>query len=626
VADAPSAPPAPVPTETPTSSPTPSRTPTETRTPVSAPATGTPTNTPVPVSAPTKQSSADAPPNTGGSGTTAGALELASTYRSVSVYANFAGDSDGDNKATLQYRKAGDATWRTGMDMTPDRRATVFGANSSYPNPFKNQWRASVLMAEPNTDYEVRVTFTDVDGMTGPDAVTATIRTRDENPPSTGRTLYVAPDGADSNAGTEAAPFRTLQKAADAVAAGDTVLVRAGTYAPVSIKRSGTATNFISFKSHGDARPVVTGPNGTLVTIGGSYVRFGGFELVGATWGVRVITPAQHVIVEGNIVRGQKFPGGDVGGVPIEIGDSFSEQNPVANVTVRNNDLRADTLPEPQSEVILVKAASGGHVIAGNRMVFSYQGGNVHGTDCVGGLPNFAPHGGFFKDTDVYDNYCEGATDEGVEIDGGNANIRVWNNTIVKANIGFSITPVYYGPVYVFRNVVRDLADHWVGSCAGVKDGESGNGAVYFFHNTFYAPSGAACKNIVKGFAKYGGDDSQDNVVAKNNVLHFWGRLHETGVKTFDYNLDFVEPASKEKTSEWNGTDYWGWDSYRAGTGQEAHGIWGRATFVDAAGGDLRLAPGSLGIDSGATLPGFNDADSAWPHTGSAPDIGAFEQ
>jgi hypothetical protein len=582
-------------------------------------ATPTPTSVPTPTSAPTPTSG---PIQTGH--TQAGALELASTYQSVSVYASFAGD-DGDNRATLEYRRAGASSWTPGMDMTVDRRASVPGANGSYSNPFRNQWRASALMLQADTEYEVRVTFADPDGVAGVNPVVGTVRTRDETPPSTGATYHVAAGGADVNPGTEAAPFRTLQKAADTARAGDTVLVGAGTYAPVRLSRSGTAANWIHVRNAAGARPVVSATGGTLVAISGSFVRFSGFELAGGQWGVHVLTPAHDVIVEGNVIRGQRAS--DQEGVAVEIGDTFSEQNTVANVTVQDNDIRADTLPEPETNVILTKATAGGHVIRRNKISFAYAGSsNVHGTDCIGGLPNFAPHGGFFKDTDVSDNVCDGATDEGIELDGGNANVRVWGNTIRKTNIGFSVTPVFYGPVYVFRNVVSDLQDHWIGSCVGVKDGESGTGAVFFYHNTFHSPAGGGCKNTVKGFAKYGGDGAQGNVTAMNNVLHFWGRLHETGSKTFDHNLSFVEPASGDKTSEWNGRNYFSFSAFRTGARQEAHGHYGKATFVDAAGGDYHLAAGSAGVDGGAVLPGFNDAASPWPFTGAAPDIGAFER
>ncbi|MEI6947953.1 hypothetical protein V9K67_12215 [Paraflavisolibacter sp. H34] len=43
-------------------------------------------------------------------------------------------------------------------------------------------------------------------------------------------TWYIAPDGADTNAGTQARPFLTIQKAQSAAAPGDTVYARGGTY------------------------------------------------------------------------------------------------------------------------------------------------------------------------------------------------------------------------------------------------------------------------------------------------------------------------------------------------------------------------------------------------------------
>jgi len=45
-------------------------------------------------------------------------------------------------------------------------------------------------------------------------------------------TYYVSPSGSNSNPGTLAAPFATLQKAHDVAVAGDTIWVRGGTYTP----------------------------------------------------------------------------------------------------------------------------------------------------------------------------------------------------------------------------------------------------------------------------------------------------------------------------------------------------------------------------------------------------------
>src|SRR5438445_13762693 len=64
--------------------------------------------------------------------------------------------------------------------------------------------------------------------------------------------LYVSTTGDDSNPGTQTAPWRTIQHAADTVRAGSTVNVRGGVYEELlSIKASGNATDgFITFRSY----------------------------------------------------------------------------------------------------------------------------------------------------------------------------------------------------------------------------------------------------------------------------------------------------------------------------------------------------------------------------------------
>ena len=56
--------------------------------------------------------------------------------------------------------------------------------------------------------------------------------------------FYVATTGNDSNTGTQASPWRTVQHAADTVHAGSTVNVRGGIYEElVSINASGNASD-----------------------------------------------------------------------------------------------------------------------------------------------------------------------------------------------------------------------------------------------------------------------------------------------------------------------------------------------------------------------------------------------
>jgi Right handed beta helix region/Dockerin type I domain len=69
---------------------------------------------------------------------------------------------------------------------------------------------------------------------------------------------YVAPNGNDGNAGTQSAPWLTLQKAGDVAHAGDTVIVLPGTYRGFRPRQSGTAQAPIRFLAQPGA--VVTSP------------------------------------------------------------------------------------------------------------------------------------------------------------------------------------------------------------------------------------------------------------------------------------------------------------------------------------------------------------------------------
>ncbi len=52
----------------------------------------------------------------------------------------------------------------------------------------------------------------------------------DASPASAATTIYVAPTGSDSNAGTEAAPYRTIKRAVQVAQSGDTIILRGGVY------------------------------------------------------------------------------------------------------------------------------------------------------------------------------------------------------------------------------------------------------------------------------------------------------------------------------------------------------------------------------------------------------------
>jgi hypothetical protein len=100
--------------------------------------------------------------------------------------------------------------------------------------------------------------------------------------------FYVDPGGSDSNSGSRAAPFRSIQHAARIAGPGDTVLVRPGTYTGgdriVSLTLSGAPGAWITFLSEQKWKAVVDGREGASLEgwyFGPrvAYVRVEGFEI-----------------------------------------------------------------------------------------------------------------------------------------------------------------------------------------------------------------------------------------------------------------------------------------------------------------------------------------------------------
>ncbi|KAG8767074.1 hypothetical protein FRC15_005933 [Serendipita sp. 397] len=77
--------------------------------------------------------------------------------------------------------------------------------------------------------------------------------------------IYVSPSGSDSNSGTStSAPLKTIQAAVNKAVAGDTIFLRAGTYAPstnIQITKSGTSSAPITLKNYNGEKVVIDGEN-----------------------------------------------------------------------------------------------------------------------------------------------------------------------------------------------------------------------------------------------------------------------------------------------------------------------------------------------------------------------------
>lgn len=139
---------------------------------------------------------------------------------------------------------------------------------------------------------------------------------------------YVAPNGSDTAAGTEAAPFATVGRAQTAAKAGDTVLIRGGRFAfsgsgtvGVAFSKSGTAGSPINYFAYSGEIPIFDLTNLTPsnrvtgLDLHCNYIHIRGLQVIGVrqyasgqdSWGVRI--QGSNNIVENLNVHNNEAPG-----------------------------------------------------------------------------------------------------------------------------------------------------------------------------------------------------------------------------------------------------------------------------------------------------------------------------
>ncbi len=189
---------------------------------------------------------------------------------------------------------------------------------------------------------------------------------------SSGNTFYVRPDGSDANTGTSNTPagaWRTLQHAADRVAAGDTVLVADGTYAGFYVETSGAADRPITFRVLGAGANITSRNSRTADGINieswenwtADYITIDGFNVYNQTrMGIRA-AGGTGIIIRNCRVHNNSDQGIFSGGTPY--------------IQVLNNISYANGTTSMQHNIYLSNAASDNCVVRGNT-VYSSNAGN----------------------------------------------------------------------------------------------------------------------------------------------------------------------------------------------------------------------------------------------------------
>ncbi len=478
------------------------------------------------------------------------------------------------------------------------------------------------------------------------------------------QTYYVAVSGDDANAGTKAAPWRTIQHAADTVGPGDTVLIRGGVYQEtVTINVSGTAGSPITFQNYPGETAVLDGtsfssPDGDigLQIINQNYITIQGLEIRNykttspnaVPMGVYVSGASRHIRLLDNEIHhieshapvDADLLGADAHGIAVY----GNAADPIQDVVIEGNTLHD-----------LVLGSSEALVVNGNVDGFTIRGNTVHDVDNIGivmiGFEGTAPNpaddrarNGLVSQNVVYN--VDSATNpaygggpggggdksaDGIYVDGG-TQIVIERNAVHHANIGLEITSEHSngdGSYVTARNNLI-YRNETAGLGLGGYDAQRGSSHhVQILNNTFYQNDTLQWGNgeiMIQ-------HDVHDNVI-KNNIFYaneqslFFGNVFANNVNNaVDYNLYFAPAGADASQWQWNNVTYTGFTAWRSATGNDAHSRFADPQFTDAAAFDFSLPAASPAVDAGENLPDSGDVDFAGNSRSQngAIDAGALE-
>jgi hypothetical protein len=449
--------------------------------------------------------------------------------------------------------------------------------------------------------------------------------------------FYVSTTGDDSNPGTQTAPWRTVQHAADTVRAGSTVNVRGGVYEElVSIKASGNATDgYITFRSYPGETAVLDaehfapdGRSGILTIHNKNYIRVEGFEIRNyrtaehrlTPLGISVMGAGSHIeLLKNNVhhieqnFNGRDAPGRGGNGFGIAVYGTDAK-TPISELVIDGNEVHH-----------LKTGSSESLVVNGNVTNFRITRNVVHDNNNIGidiiGFERTAPdpavdqaRDGVVSGNLVYSitsrgnpAYRNDESSDGIYVDGG-TRILIEQNIIHDVDFGIELASEHQNRATSYVTARNNLIYHC--HTAGVSIGgyapERGRTEhCTVVNNTLYENDTSATES--------GEFQMQWNMVDNvftNNIVYAGPRclitLNKSPVErnqppaSFDHNLYYC--ASGSKTSTWGASSapVTGFDKHVHSTGNDRHSRFLDPHFADAP-KDFHLRSDSPAIAAGTT-------------------------
>jgi hypothetical protein len=428
---------------------------------------------------------------------------------------------------------------------------------------------------------------------------------------------YVSVTGLDSNPGTQSQPWKTIQKAADTMTAGDTVIVTAGNYPiqRVVITRAGSQDSPITYQAQG----TVTQHGGFRID-GADYIVIKGFDITDtyndrARDGAGIFVEGRYCDLENNYIHFALWSG-------IVLNATTTSPNLSTNCIVKNNRLY-------QNGQSGVEVHGLNHLIEGNEVwgTIQYHPGvsnppswvdadgfrffgsghifrNNYIHDITYGPPGINPSIGDYNDDPHIDCFQTFNTDNQHEVA---SNILFEQNTCknLDAYPTFDIGGKAFQVDGLTNNIVirnNLIRAHGI----GIFDDATN---LTIVNNTFVGSNdfGGAVGIYLNRTSH---TTIQNNIFAyqENGVGRIWPDSNSAQTLTVGYNCVYRK---------------WGAPARPA----DSHDVWNKnPLFVDEANGNFQLKPNSPCIDAGKTIYSVIDdlVDDVRPQ-GRGYDMGAYE-
>jgi hypothetical protein len=204
----------------------------------------------------------------------------------------------------------------------------------------------------------------------------------------------------------------------------------------------------------------------------------------------------------------------------------------------------------------------GNNVIRYNE-IYSNNGNYLY--DPMGGVANKGHYGFPGADSDIYGNYIANSWDDGIEVEGGGENIRLWNNYIEKTYIGIANAVTSVGPLYIWRNVSGVAGEMVIDNdkklnklnlplySAFLKMGHAGGSSLNLMTGNIHVYNNTILNSNNDGYGGLGTSTINDNrimrnIKTRNNILHVRANggnsiskgANDSDEATEDYNYDML--------------------------------------------------------------------------------------